>query len=93
MSSFTFDHPVSPSPDALVRVIGAESVVLDMASGRYLGMNPVGTRVWESLAAGRTPDETVAAMLAEFDVTEDVLRADVNMFISELLRLGLISAN
>jgi hypothetical protein len=92
MKSFTFDQRVTPSPDALVRVVGVESVVLDMASGRYLGMNPVGTRVWELLAAGKTPDDAVTAILEEFEVQEPVLRADVSAFVGELFRLGLVTA-
>ncbi len=92
MSSFTLDQPVTPSPDALVRVVGTESVVLDMASGRYLGMNPVGTRVWELLAGGQTPDQAVATIMDEFEVAEPVLRSDVAAFVGDLLRLGLVSA-
>jgi Coenzyme PQQ synthesis protein D (PqqD) len=92
MSSPVFDTQLTPSPDALVRVVGEESVVLDLASGRYLGMNPVGTRVWELLTTGSTPAAAVSTMLDEFEVDEAVLRNDVSVFVGELLSLGLVSA-
>jgi hypothetical protein len=91
-SSTVLDAHFTPSPEALVRVIGGESVVLDLASGRYLGMNPVGTRVWELLAEGATPNAALPTLLNEFDVHESVLRGDVVAFVNELLNLGLVTA-
>jgi hypothetical protein len=90
-SSAVFDSQLTPSPEAMVRIVGDESVVLDLASGRYLGMNPVGTRVWELLATGSTPGAAVSTLLGEFDVEESVLRKDVSAFVGELINLGLVS--
>lgn len=90
MTSVVLDRTYNPSPEVMVRVVGEESVVLDMASGRYLGMNEVGTRVWQLLAEGVTPANAVTVLLDEFEVEEPTLRAHVEAFVGELIGLGLV---
>jgi Coenzyme PQQ synthesis protein D (PqqD) len=90
MSPVVLDRTYNPSPEVMVRVVGEESVVLDMASGRYLGMNEVGTRVWQLLEGGATPAAAVITLLDEFDVEEPTLRAHVETFVGELIGLGLV---
>lgn len=91
MSSTSLDRAYTPSPEVMVRVVGEESVVLDMASGRYLGMNEVATRVWQVLAAGKAPESAITALLDEFEVDEATLRSHVESFVGELLGLGLVA--
>jgi hypothetical protein len=92
MSAFRFDMTVTPSTDAMVRQVGDESVVLDLKSGRYLSIDPVGSVIWSVLASGGTPESAVSAVLEEFEVTEDVVRQDMQSFVTELVRLELVSA-
>lgn len=79
------DHiPFQRSPDVVSRVLDGEAVLLDLASGTYFGLNEVGTRVWELLEQPRTPAELRAALLAEFDVSEDVLARDLEELLGTL---------
>ena len=45
------------APDILSRILDGEAVLLDLASGTYFGLNPVGSRVWELISASKTVGE------------------------------------
>lgn len=79
------------SADVIFRDLEGEAVLLDLASGRYFGLNPVGTRVWMLLDAGATVDGVVAAIAAEFDGDPDEIARDVDDLLAELTARGLVS--
>jgi hypothetical protein len=87
-------HPrLVPSADVVSRVIDGEAVLLDLASGRYLGLNGVATRVWELLGEGREVGAIRAAILSEFDVPADVLDGDLDRLFADMLARGLVRAD
>ena len=81
-----------PSADVIFRELDGEAVLLDLASGRYFGLNAVGTRAWTLLAAGTALDAAVAALAAEFDAPAAEITADVNALVSDLVARGLLVA-
>jgi hypothetical protein len=88
-----FAQRLVASGEVLVRPVGQESVLLDLASETYLGLDPVASRIWELLSPGATPESVLAPLLEEFEVDEARLRADVAAFVSDLLARGLIVAD
>ena len=72
------------------RQVGDETVILDLGSGMYFGLDPVGAAIWQLLSEGHGLDAIVAALLGQYDVAEDQLRQDVTSLVSELLSRGLI---
>ena len=72
------------------RQVGDETVILDLGSGMYFGLDPVGARIWQLLSEGHQLDAIVAALLAEYEVPEDQLRQDVNALVDELVTRGLV---
>ncbi len=78
------------SADVIFRELDGEAVLLDFASGRYFGLNAVGTRIWTLLASGASVDVAVAAVAAEFDAPADEVARDVDDLIAELLSRGLL---
>ena len=67
-------------------------VVLHLGAGMYYSLDAVGTTIWETLAAGRTTEEAVTAVVAAYDVDESTARADTVRLVQELLAAGLIEA-
>ncbi len=53
-------------------------------------MSPVGARIWELLGEGKDTDELVPLLLEEYEVEPEILKADVDEFLAELSRLGLL---
>ena len=72
---------VTIRPDVLARNVGDETVILDLGSGTYFGLDPVGARIWSLLdngsGEGRSLNDVRDAMLAEFDVSREVLERDL----------------
>lgn len=84
------DTRLSVPPQVLSRLVGDETVLLDLASGLYFGLDGVGKLVWESLADGKSLAETANVVSAEYDVDAERARADVVTFVDELVARGLL---
>jgi len=74
------------------RLVGDETVLLDLASGAYFGLDGVGKRIWEVISDGNSLTQTVAAVTEEFDVDEAQALEDVIEFTNTLLDRGLLVA-
>jgi hypothetical protein len=70
--------------DVIWADLKGEAVLLNIESGIYFGLNPVGSMVWKLLCEGSDEDEICARLLDEFDVAPDQLRADVAGFLDGL---------
>jgi hypothetical protein len=77
-------------PQVMSRLVGDETVLLDLASGFYFGLDGVGKRIWEMLAEGSSLAETASVITAEFEVDEATAQADVIGFANDLVRRGLL---
>ena len=84
--------------EALVRVadgnaaceLGGEAVLLNLDSGTYHGLNPVGTRVWELLQEPRSVGELRRLLLAEYEVEEAQLQEDLASLLASMEQAGLV---
>ena len=92
MTNMTRYTSVRISADVIFRDLEGEAVLLDLASGSYFGLNPVGTRVWTLLASGATVDAVIAALSAEFDADAAQIAQDVEDLLAELTARGLVIA-
>jgi hypothetical protein len=61
----------------MARTVGEETVILDLASGTYFGLDPVGARIWQLLGEGRTLAEVCDAMQQSHDVSRADIERDV----------------
>ena len=84
------DTRLSIPPQVMSRLVGDETVLLDLASGHYFGVDGVGKLIWESVSDGKTLAETVDAIVAEFDVEKPQAEADVTAFVGQLVQRGLL---
>ena len=79
------------SDEVICQVLEDESVLLDLASENYLGLDEVGTRIWRLIDDGETMRSVVATMLDEYDTNEDTLVGDLDKFLNDLQVQGLIT--
>ena len=70
---------------------GTESILLDLRSEQYFGLNEVGTRIFELLALDPSLQATFAALLVEFDVAPQQLQQDLLELIGKLAHAGLVT--
>jgi hypothetical protein len=75
----------------MVRQLGDECVMLDMASGYYFGLDPVGARIWQLLSETSSFAEIVERLAQEYNVTPEQAESDLVRFVEELKANGLLS--
>ena len=73
------------SPRVAWQMVGDEVIVLDVASGRAVGLNPVATFIWRNLEK-LSQEELPSAIAREFDVDETTARADLEVFVDRFVR-------
>ncbi len=88
--AFDFSRALTPSGEVLHQELEGETVLLDLKSERYFGLDESGTRIWSLLIELGQPEAVIARMMDEFDVDEGTLRADVAELLNRLLEGGLI---
>lgn len=74
----------------LFRELDGEAVLLATGSGKYFGLNEVGTRMWTLLRQHGEVESACRALLQEYDVPEARLREDLVHFVDTLAIRGLI---
>ena len=70
-----------------------ESVLLNMKTELYFGLDPVGTRIWKLLTETHSVEATVMTLRAEYEVDEAKLRQDVLALADRLTAKGLLIAD
>lgn len=79
-------------PDhVLSREAGDETVLLNLDSEEYFGLEDVGSRLWALLEQGTTFLDARVELLSAYDVDEDVLDADLRALIATLADKGLVA--
>ena len=73
------------------RLVDDETVLLDLESGMYFGLDGVGQRIWECIKDGQNLGEIAATIAAEYDVDADRAFADLVEFASDLVERGLLT--
>ena len=75
------------------RVLVEETVLLNIDTGLYHGMDAIGSRFFEVMRESADLQSAVAVLVAEFEASEDRIRADLIGYCSELKDRGLIELN
>jgi hypothetical protein len=88
----SFSERLSVAPDVLFRLVGDEGVLLNLNTTLYLGLNPMGTRMWNALTSAGSIQAAYDELLGEYEVEPEQLRADLEEFIQRLLGQKLIVA-
>jgi hypothetical protein len=68
-----------------------EGVLLNLETGEYFGLDEVGMDMWKVLGTCGTLDAACTALLAQYDVAEDVLAGDLRAFVAKLEERKLVA--
>ena len=80
------------SDEVVAREVGDETMLLDLASGTYFGLDAVGGRFWQMLEEGKSAIEARDALLEEYEVAPDQLERDLEALLANLAVNGLVTA-
>lgn len=81
---------ISRSPDSIYADLDGQTVMMSLSEGKYFGLNPVASRVWDLLETPQSVDTLCEQLLSEYAVDAAQCRRDVEAFIAEMLRLGIV---
>ena len=79
-----------PHPQTAARIVDGSAVIVLADTGQVNVLNSVGTRVWELCDGSRSAREIAETLAAEFEVTPEQARQDVEEFLDQLTRAQMI---
>lgn len=70
--------------------LAGEAAILNIKSGMYYGLDPVGAQIWKLIQQPRRVDEVRETLLSEFEVEPERCEQDLIALLEKLLVEGLI---
>jgi hypothetical protein len=80
-------------PAVLLRELDGESVLLNLDSECYYGLDEVGTQIWKVVTSSGTIVAAYETLAAEYDVAPEVLAADMRSLLKDLVAHGLLAVS
>ncbi|HEY2962156.1 MAG TPA: PqqD family protein [Pyrinomonadaceae bacterium] len=90
---FSVSDRVRIPDDVLISRLQEESVILNLDSERYFGLDDVGTRILSVLTASDSIEAAYESLRDEYDVDGHALRQDLLALIENLLQQGIIEVS
>jgi hypothetical protein len=80
-------------PEAVVsRELDGETVVLNLETGIYFGLDAVATDIWRVVQAGGLLQEAFDSLRGQYEVDAGVLRDDLLRMVNQMAVKGLVQA-
>jgi hypothetical protein len=86
----SFADRVEVLPNVLVRFLDKESVLLNLETERYFGLDETGTRMWQLVTTAPNIDAAYRELQNEFDVEPGLLRLHLAELLARLVDNGLL---
>lgn len=83
------DRAATP-PHVLVRLVDRESVLLNLETEQYFGLDETGTRMWQLITVSPSIEAAYRELLVEFDVEPELLKTNLTELLGRLMENGLI---
>ena len=78
------------SPHVAWQVVEGEAIVVDLASGKTVGLNTAGTFLWTHIDGGHDAAALAIALAGEFSLSREEAESDTDVFLSEMTTRTLI---
>jgi hypothetical protein len=86
----TLDDRLVIPTTVISRDLEGETVMLNLDTGIYFGLDPVGTAVWKHLQDAVALHDVRDRLVEEFDVTAETATADLLHLAEQLVARGLV---
>lgn len=90
MRHFNPEDKLVRAHDILSTELDQETVLMSIDAGAYYGMGGTARSIWEKLAAPITFSALVDELVQEYEIPRDACAADVEGFLDEMEREGLL---
>jgi hypothetical protein len=88
--TISFSDRVTVPDDVLISHLQDESVILNLDSERYYGLDDVGTRFLSVLTTSDTIETAYERLRNEYNVDDEMLRQDLLSLVNNLVEQGLL---
>src|SRR5215212_4410827 len=89
----SFSDRVKVPEDVLISNLQDESVILNLDSERYYGLDSVGTRILSVLTTSESIEAAYNTLVQEYDVDRQALRQDLIALVENLVAQGLVKVS
>jgi len=89
----SFSDRVKIPDDVLISRLQEESVILNLDSERYFGLDDVGTRILSVLTTSESIEAAYEVLRNEYDVDGNVLREDLLALVENLVEQGIVQVS
>jgi Coenzyme PQQ synthesis protein D (PqqD) len=86
----TFSNRVVVPGHVLIRHLDGESVLLNLETEKYFGLDATGTRMWELVTHSPDIETAYGALAREFEVEPETLRTHLTELLGQLVENGLL---
>lgn len=76
-----------------VSKVDDETILLDCATSKYFGLNPVGSRMLELLLGTESVEDIVKTLSREYDAPESLIAEDLGKLVETLKSRGLVKGD
>ncbi len=84
-------HSINLAPDVLIQELSGESVLLNLNTEEYFGLDEVGSRMLSVLTSTGSIQEASDRLLQEYDVEPAQLQTDLINLIDQMVNHGLVA--
>jgi len=84
------DRVVVPQ-HVLVRFMDRESVLLNLETERYFGLDETGTRMWQVATSAPNLEAALLQLQDEYDARPEILQSNLTELLGRLVENGLLS--
>jgi len=89
----SFSDRVKVPEDVLISNLQGESVILNLDSERYYGLDSIGTRILSVLTTSESIEAAYNTLVQEYDVDRQALRQDLIALVENLVAQGLVKVS
>jgi len=91
MSEITIDTKVQQNLSMIASKIDNETVMMDIDSGKYFGVDTVGTDIWDKIETPTTLTKVCDLLQKEYNVENDKCRESVLKLMNKMYSQGLVT--
>lgn len=81
---------VEANSNLMIADLEGEAVLLNIQTGRYFGLNEVGTTVWSLLKKPCSIEDILTHLQGMYDVSSDALKEDLLQFLTAMEKRNLL---
>ena len=85
------DEIIRVSENVIYQMFEGESVLLNIATEKYYGLDDVGSNIWQLITELGTKDTVLARLCDHYDADKETLHRDLDCLVISLLREGLLT--